>query len=49
MKKIKLNISVWAPLSAAHTDIFQYIQKSAFDYNTCTTNAVPLTGNCDRH
>ena len=39
------NISVPAPLSDAHTEIFQFIQKSVFDYNTCTLNSVPFTGN----
>ena len=33
-----LNISVREPLSAAHTDIFQFIQKNVFDHNTCTVN-----------
>ena len=32
------NISIRAPLSAAHVDIFQFIQRSVFDYNTCTAN-----------
>ena len=40
---------VWASLPAAHTDIFQFIQKSVFDQNTCTVNWVPLTGGFDIH
>ena len=32
------NISIQAPLSTARIDIFQLIQKSAFEYNTCTAN-----------
>ena len=32
------NISIQAQLSAARIDIFQFIQKSIFDYNTCTAN-----------
>ena len=44
-----LNISIRAPLSADHIDIFQFIQKSVFDYNTCTKNGVPVMGNCDSH
>ena len=43
------NISIRAPLSVASIDIFQLIQKSVFDYNTCTANLVLLTGNCDSH
>ena len=43
------NISILAPLSAAHIDTFQFIQKSVFDYNTCTANRSPLTGNWDVH
>ena len=43
------NTSIWALLYAAHIDILQFIQKSVFDYNTCTANWVPLTGNCDNH
>ena len=43
------NISIWAPHYTAHIDIFQFIQKSVFDYNTCTENWVPLMGNCDSH
>ena len=42
-------ISILAPLSAALIDIFKFIQKSVFDYNTCTKNSAPLTGNVDRH
>ena len=34
----KPNRSIPTPISAAHIDIFQYIQKSVFDYNTCTAN-----------
>ena len=41
------NISIWAPLSAAHIDIFKFIQKSVFDYNICTVKGIPLTGICD--
>ena len=43
------NISIWATLSAAHIDIFQFIHKIIFDYNICTANWVNLTGNCDSH
>ena len=43
------NISVLEPLYAAHNDMFQFIQKSVFDYNTRTANSVPLTGNFDSH
>ena len=32
------NISIQAPLYADRIDIFQFIQKSVFDYNTCTAN-----------
>ena len=32
------NISIRAPLYANHIDILQFIHKSVFDYNTCTTN-----------
>ena len=46
-KNKNLNISVRAPLSAAHTDIFDFFHKSIFDHNTCTVNWVPLTGNVD--
>ena len=43
------NISIWESESGARIDIFQFIQKSVFDYNTFTANGVPLTGNCDCH
>ena len=33
-----LNISIRAPISAAYIDIFQFILKGVFDYNTCTVN-----------
>ena len=36
-------------LYAAHIDIFQFIQKSDFESNTCTANWAPLTGNYDSH
>ena len=32
------NASILASLYAAHIDIFQFIQKSVFDYNTCNAN-----------
>ena len=47
--KPKKNISVRAPLCDVHTDIFQFIQESVFDHNTCTVNWVPLTGEFDIH
>ena len=43
------NISIWAPCSTAHINIFQFILKTYFNYNACTKNWVPLTGNCDSH
>ena len=46
--KLKKNISIWAPISAAHIDIFKFIQKIIFDYNTCTVKWFLLTGNVDR-
>ena len=36
-----------APLSAVRIDLFKFIQKSVFDYNTCTAKGTPLTVNCD--
>ena len=38
------NISIWEPLYAAHFDMFQFIQKIIFDYNTYTKNWVPFNG-----
>ena len=32
------NISILAPLYAVHIDIFQFIQKIVFEYNTCTAD-----------
>ena len=43
------DISIWESLSAARIDIFQFINKRVFYYNTYTKNWVPLTGNCDSH
>ena len=47
--KIKKKISIQGPLYAAYIDIFQFVQKSVFDHNKCTTNWFPLRGNCDGH
>ena len=43
------NISIHAPLSAASIGMFQFIQKSVFDPNTCTLNRFPLMGTVDVH
>ena len=42
-------ISIHAPISAACIGVFQFIQKSVFDPNTCTLNRFPLTGTVDVH
>ena len=36
--KPQKNISIHAPLSSACIGVFQFIQKSVFDPNTCTLN-----------
>ena len=44
------NIEIHAqPLSATCIGMFQFIQKSVFEPNTCTLNWVPLTGTNDVH
>ena len=43
------NTSERAPPSTSHTDIFQFIQKSVLDHNTCTVNLILLTVNVDSH
>ena len=47
--KKQKNISIRAPLSAACIGMFQFIQQSVFDPNTCSLNWVPLTGTVDVH
>ena len=47
--KPQKNISIHAPLSSACIGVFQLIQKSVFEPNTCTLNWVPLTGTNDVH
>ena len=37
-KKEKEKKSIHAPLSSAYIGMFQFIQKSVFDPNTCTLN-----------
>ena len=41
--------SINAPLSSACIGMFQFIQKSIFDPNTCTLNWTPITGTVDVH
>ena len=41
--------SIHAPLSSACIGVFQFIQKSVFDANTCTLNWAPITGTVDVH
>ena len=47
--KPQKNISIYAPLSDECIDMFQFIQKSVFEFNTCTLNWAPLTGTVDVH
>ena len=48
-KQKQKNQSMHAPLSSACIGMFQFIQKSVFEPNTCTLNWVPLTGTVDVH
>ena len=48
-KKEKEKPSIHAPLSSACIGMFQFIQKSIFDHNTCTLNLSQKTGTVDVH
>ena len=41
--------SIYAPLSSACIGMFQFIQKSVFDPNTCTLILAPIMGTVDVH
>ena len=43
------NPSIHAPLSSACIGMFQFIQRSIFDLNTCTLHWAPITGTFDFH
>ena len=41
--------SIHAPLPSTCIGMFQFMQKSVFDHNTCTLSLSPLTGAVDVH